>query len=74
MLCAVLSHSIVSDGDLMDYSPPGFSVHGDSPGKNTGVGCQALLQCYGQWADTKGLESKQADIFDLYMYLTYHNV
>ena len=28
----------------MDYSPPGFSVHGDSPGKNTGVGCHALLQ------------------------------
>ena len=22
--------------DPMDYSPPGFSVHGDSPGKNTG--------------------------------------
>ena len=29
--------------DLMDYSPLGSSVHGDSPGKNTGVGCQALL-------------------------------
>ena len=28
----------------MDGSPPGSSVHGDSPGKNTGVGCQALLQ------------------------------
>ena len=28
----------------MDYSPPGSSAHGDSPGKNTGVGCQALLQ------------------------------
>ena len=28
----------------MDYSPPGSSVHGDSPGKNTGVGCPALLQ------------------------------
>ena len=24
--------------DPMDYSPPGSSVHGDSPGKNTGVG------------------------------------
>ena len=23
---------------------PGSSVHGDSPGKNTGVGCHALLQ------------------------------
>ena len=25
-------------------SPPGSSVHGDSPGKNSGVGCHALLQ------------------------------
>ena len=24
--------------------PPGSSVHGDSPGKNTGLGCYALLQ------------------------------
>ena len=28
----------------MDCSPPGSSVHGDSPGKNTGVGCHFLLQ------------------------------
>ena len=28
----------------MDCSPPGSSVHGDSPGKNTEVGCHALLQ------------------------------
>ena len=27
----------------VDQSLPGFSVHGDSPGKNTGVGCHALL-------------------------------
>ena len=26
----------------MDYSLPGSSVDGDSPGKNTGVGCHAL--------------------------------
>ena len=30
--------------DPMDRSPPGSSVHGDSPGKNSGVGCHALLQ------------------------------
>ena len=30
--------------DPLDSSPPGSSVHGDSPGKNTGVGCHALLQ------------------------------
>ena len=28
--------------DPMDCSPPGSSVHGDSPGKNTGVGCHDL--------------------------------
>ena len=28
----------------MDCSPPGSSVHGNSPGKNTGVGRHALLQ------------------------------
>ena len=30
--------------DPMDYNPPGSFVHGDSPGKNTGVSCHALLQ------------------------------
>ena len=30
--------------DPMDCSPSGSSVHGDSSGKNTGVGCHALLQ------------------------------
>ena len=30
--------------DLMDCRPPGSSVPGDSPGKNTGVDCHALLQ------------------------------
>ena len=28
----------------MDCSPPGSSVHGDSPGKNTRMGCHALCQ------------------------------
>ena len=27
----------------MDFSLPGSSVHGDSPGSNTGVDCHALL-------------------------------
>ena len=30
--------------DPMDCSPLDSSVHGDSPGKNTGMGCHALLQ------------------------------
>ena len=30
--------------DRIDCSPLGSCVHGDSPGKNSGVGCQVLLQ------------------------------
>ena len=42
----VLSRSVISDSlwPCGLYSPPGSSVHGDSPSKNTGVGCHALLQ------------------------------
>ena len=43
LCCAVLSCSVVSDS-LRPHGPPAFSVHGDSPGKNTGVGCHALFQ------------------------------
>ena len=31
-------------GNHMDCSSPGSSVHGDSLGKNTGVGCHSFLQ------------------------------
>ena len=38
------SHSVMSDSVIpMDCTLPGSSVHGDSPCKNTGVGCHALL-------------------------------
>ena len=44
---AVLSHSGMSNS-LQPHglycSPPGSSVHRDSPSKNIGVGCYALLQ------------------------------
>ena len=43
MLC-LATQSCLNLCDLMDCSPPLSSVHGDSPGKNTGVGCHALLQ------------------------------
>ena len=35
---------VLQSCDPMDCSLPGSSVHGDFPGKNTGVGCHALLQ------------------------------
>ena len=45
MLCLwLVTQSRQTLWDSMDCSPPGSSVHGDSPDKNTGVGCQALLQ------------------------------
>ena len=42
--CAVLSHSVVCNSLWLHRLQPGSSVHGDSPGKNTGVGCHTLLQ------------------------------
>ena len=43
-LPCLVAQSCLTLCDPMDCSPPGFFVHGDSPGKNTGVGCHALLQ------------------------------
>ena len=42
-LCLV-TQSCPTHCDPMDCSPSGSSVQGDSLGKNTGVGCHALLQ------------------------------
>ena len=43
-MCMLSHFSHVRLCDPMDCSPPGYSVHGDSPGKNTGVSCHALLR------------------------------
>ena len=43
----VLSHSVSVVSDSLwsnGIQPLGFSVHGNTPGKNTGVGCHTLLQ------------------------------
>ena len=40
LICSFVSSSLWP----MDCRPPGFFVHGESPAKNTGVGCHALLQ------------------------------
>ena len=45
LCCAVLSHSVVSDSLwLHGLRPARLLCPWDSPGKNTGVGCHALLQ------------------------------
>ena len=41
VLCLV-TQSFLTLGNPMDYNPPGFSVHGDSSGQNTEVGCLGL--------------------------------
>ena len=43
-ICVLVAYSCPILCDPMDCSPPGSSVHGYSPGKNTGVGCCCLLQ------------------------------
>ena len=40
----LLAQSRLTLCDPMDYSLPGTSVQGNFPGKNTGMGCHALLQ------------------------------
>ena len=44
LLLCLVAQSCLTLCNPMDCSPPGSSVHGDSPGKNTRVGCHALLQ------------------------------
>ena len=45
MLCFAKSlQSCLTLCDAMDCSPPGSSLHVDSPGENTGVDCHFLLQ------------------------------
>ena len=44
VLCLVTQSCLWVDSATSDYSLPGSSVRGDSPGKNTRVGCHSLLQ------------------------------
>ena len=58
MCCAVLSHSVVSDSLRYHGLWPTrlLSAHADSPGKNTGVDCHALLQgIFPTWGLNPGL-------------------
>ena len=56
--------------DPMDCSPPGSSVHGDSLGKNTGVGCQFLLQgIFPTQGSNLCLLHWQADFFFFFFFL-----
>ena len=43
-MCVLVIQSCSTLCNPMDCSPPGSSVHGISPGKNTGEGCHFLRQ------------------------------
>ena len=57
-LCCLVTVFCLTLYDPMDCSPTGPSVHGDSPGRNIGVGCHALLQ---------GIFPTQRSIFLLFL-------
>ena len=44
IVCGLVTQLCLTLCNSMDCILPGSSVHGDSPGKNTGVGCHTLLQ------------------------------
>ena len=52
----------------MDCSPPGSSVHGDSPGKKTGVGCHAF---YKGIFPTRGSEPRSPKLQVDYLQVDY---
>ena len=44
MVIPVCSQLCLAPCQPMNLSPPGSTVHGDSPSKHTGMGCHTLLQ------------------------------
>ena len=54
--CCMLRHSVASNSLWPPAEdPPGSSVHGHSPGKNTGVGCHALQGIFPTQGSNTGL-------------------
>ena len=64
MLCLV-AQSCLTLCDSMDCSPPGSSVHWDSPGKDNGVGCHALFQGINTGIEPRSL-ALQVDSFTIW--------
>ena len=58
----------------MDYSPPGSSVHGDSTGKNTGVGCIKGIEFQGNVIDLMDMSFEEEPGEDMHMMIEPHNL
>ena len=64
IICAVLclvAQMFLTLCDSMDCSWPGSSLYGDSPGKNTGVGCHVLLQ--GAFLPNPGIKPRSSTLW-----------
>ena len=70
-LRAKLPQSCPALCDPMDCSPPGSSVHGDSPGKYTGVSCHALLHGYSQHRDRTQVSRIAGGFFTIWAMLLF---
>ena len=70
VLCLV-AQSCPTLCDPMSCSPSGSSVHGDSPGNNTGVGCHALLQGPSQPKDWTQVSRTADRFFAIWVTLSY---
>ena len=69
-MCLV-TQSCLSLCDPMDFSPLGSSVHGDSPGKNTEMGCHPLLQQHPKFNTANQQISSGKDItFERHQYFS----
>ena len=62
---SLVTQSSLAHSDPMDGSPPGSSVQRDSPGKNTGVHCHALLQGIKPRSPTLQVDSLEKGISSL---------
>ena len=63
--CACVLPSCPTLYNPMDCSPPGCSVHGDFPDKNTGVGCHVLLEIFPTQGSNPGLVHSRQILYPL---------
>ena len=65
-MCVQVAQSCPTLCDSIDCSPPGSSVHGDSPGKKTGVECHSLLQGPSQPKDWTQISCIASEFFTIW--------